>query len=102
MAGKLLPDIVAASLGGVIAGGMLEPSASGTAAFDAAAGFASNGYGEHSPAKYSMFAAPRIEVVMTMMFLIIIMGSTDQRAGQPRGAVLRLRPAARRVEPPSG
>jgi aquaporin Z len=81
-AGKLLPYIVAQVLGAVIAGGVLYLIASGKAGFDVSAGFASNGYGEHSPGKYSMFAALLTEVVMTMMFLIIIMGSTDKRAPQ--------------------
>ena len=81
-ADKLLPYIVAQVLGAVIAGGVLYLIASGKAGFDVSAGFASNGYGEHSPGKYSMFAALLTEVVMTMMFLIIIMGSTDRRAPQ--------------------
>ncbi|MEO8060646.1 MAG: aquaporin Z [Burkholderiales bacterium] len=81
-AGKLLPYIVAQVLGAVIAGGVLYLIASGKAGFDVTAGFASNGYGEHSPGKYSMFAALLTEVVMTAMFLIIIMGSTDKRAPQ--------------------
>jgi aquaporin Z len=81
-AGKLLPYIAAQVLGAVIAGGVLYLIASGKAGFDVTAGFASNGYAEHSPGKYSMFAALLTEVVMTMMFLIIIMGSTDKRAPQ--------------------
>lgn len=81
-ASKLLPYVVAQVLGAVIAGGVLYLIASGKAGFDVTAGFASNGYGEHSPGKYSMFAALLTEVVMTMMFLIIIMGSTDKRAPQ--------------------
>jgi aquaporin Z len=81
-AGKLLPYIVAQVLGAVIAGGVLYLIASGKAGFDVTAGFASNGFGEHSPGKYTMFAALLTEVVMTMMFLIIIMGSTDKRAPQ--------------------
>lgn len=81
-AGKLLPYIVAQVLGAVIAGGVLYLIASGKAGFDVTAGFASNGYGEHSPGKYTMFAALLTEVVMTAMFLIIIMGSTDKRAPQ--------------------
>ncbi|MBN2419527.1 MAG: aquaporin Z [Deltaproteobacteria bacterium] len=80
---ELLPYIVAQVLGGVAAGGILYLIASGKAGFDVSAGFASNGYGEHSPGGYSMFAALITEVVMTMMFLIVILGSTDDRA--PKG-----------------
>ncbi|HKX41804.1 MAG TPA: aquaporin Z [Burkholderiaceae bacterium] len=79
-AGKLLPYIVAQVLGAVVAGGVLYLIASGRAGFDVSAGFASNGYGEHSPGKYSLAAALLTEVVMTMMFLIVIMGATDKRA----------------------
>lgn len=68
-------------LGGVVGAGVLYLIASGQAGFDAAAsGFASNGYGEHSPGQYSMMAGFVCEVVMTMMFLIIILGATDGRA----------------------
>ena len=79
-AGKLLPYIASQVLGAVVAGGVLYLIASGKAGFDVSAGFASNGYGEHSPGKYSMVAALLTEVVMTMMFLIVIMGATDKRA----------------------
>jgi aquaporin Z len=78
----LLPYIVAQVLGAVAAGGVLYLIASGTAGFDAAAGFASNGFAEHSPQGYSMGAALICEVVMTMMFLLVIMGATDKRAPQ--------------------
>ena len=61
-------------------GGVLYLIASGKAGFNLADGFASNGFGEHSPGKFSMTAALVCEVVMTMMFLIVIMGSTDKRA----------------------
>jgi aquaporin Z len=54
--------------------------ASGKAGFNLAAGFASNGYGEHSPGHYSLLAALTCEVVMTMMFLLVILGATDKRA----------------------
>ncbi len=81
-ADKLLPYIVAQVLGGIVAGGVLYLIASGKAGFDVSAGFASNGYGLHSPGQYSLFAALLTEVVMTMMFLLIIMGSTDKRAPQ--------------------
>jgi aquaporin Z len=77
---KLLPYVVAQVLGAAVAGGVLYLIASGKADFSTAGGFASNGFGEHSPGKYSMVAALVCEVVMTMMFLIIIMGSTDKRA----------------------
>lgn len=76
----LLPYIVSQVIGAVAAAGVLYLIASGTAGFDAAAGFASNGYGEHSPHGYSMGAALVAEVVLTAFFLIIIMGATDKRA----------------------
>jgi aquaporin Z len=81
-AGKLLPYIIAQVIGGLIAGGILYVIASGKAGFDVSAGFASNGYGEHSPGGYSLLAALVCEVVMTAFFLIIILGSTDKRAPQ--------------------
>ena len=77
---ELLPYIVAQVVGALIAGGVLYLIASGKAGFDLAGGFASNGYGEHSPDGYSMVAALITEIVMTMMFLFIIMGATDKRA----------------------
>lgn len=79
-ANQLLPYIVAQVLGGIVAGGVLYVIASGAAGFDIAQGFASNGYGEHSPGKYSLLAALVCEVVMTMFFLLVILGATDKRA----------------------
>jgi aquaporin Z len=79
-ANQLLPYIVAQVIGGLIAGGVLYIIASGAEGFDVAAGFASNGYGEHSPGGYTMLSALVIEVVMTMMFLVVILGATDDRA----------------------
>jgi aquaporin Z len=79
-ANKLLPYIVAQVLGAIVAGGVLFVIASGKAGFDVTAGFASNGYGAHSPGGYSLVAALVTEIVMTMMFLLIILGATDKRA----------------------
>ncbi len=77
------PYIVSQVIGGLIAATVLYFIATGQAGFDvAASGFAANGFGEHSPGQYSMTAALISEVVMTMMFLIIIMGATDERAPQ--------------------
>ena len=81
-ANQLLPYIVAQVIGGVLAGGVLYLIASGKTGFDLAGGFASNGYGTHSPGGYSLLAALITEVVLTMMFLLVILGSTDQRAPQ--------------------
>ena len=80
-ASELLPYIIAQVVGGIIAGGVLYVIASGQVGFDVvASGFAANGFGEHSPGKYSLAAALVTEVVMTMMFLIVILGATDKRA----------------------
>ncbi len=81
-ANQLLPYIAAQVLGGLAAGGVLYLIATGKAGFDLAGGFASNGFGEHSPGLYSMQAALVTEIVMTMMFLIVILGATDKRAPQ--------------------
>jgi aquaporin Z len=77
---QLLPYIVAQVIGAVVAAGVLYLIASGKAGFSLAAGFASNGFGEHSPGKYSFGAAAITEVVMTFMFLIVILGATHKRA----------------------
>lgn len=79
-ANQLLPYIIAQVIGGLAAGGVLYLIASGADGFDAATGFASNGFGEHSPGGFSMQSAIIAEVVMTMMFLLVIMGATDRRA----------------------
>jgi aquaporin Z len=81
-ASELLPYIAAQVVGGVVAGGVLFLIASGKAGFDVTAGFASNGYGAHSPGGYSLLAALVTEIVMTMMFLFVILGATDKRAPQ--------------------
>jgi len=78
--GQLFPYIVAQVAGGIAAAGVLYLIASGKAGFDLAGGFASNGYGEHSPGKYSLTSALVCEIVMTFMFLIIIFGTTHKRA----------------------
>ena len=81
-AAQLLPYIVAQVLGALAAGGVLLVIASGRAGFEVSAGFASNGYGAFSPGGYSLVAALVTEIVMTMMFLVIILGATDKRAPQ--------------------
>ena len=91
----LLPYIVAQVAGGIVAGGVLYLIASGKAGFELSAGFASNGYGEHSPGGYGLGAALITEVVMTMMFIFVILGTTDRRAppglaGIPIGLCLAL------------
>ncbi len=81
-ASQLAPYVVAQLVGAVLGGGVLYLIASGKAGFDVSAGFASNGYGAHSPGGYSLQAALITEVVMTMMFLLVILGATDKRAPQ--------------------
>ena len=94
--GREVPHYVLAQvLGGILASTVLYVIASGAAGFDLSAGFASNGYGDHSPGGYSMGAAFVAEVVLTFMFLIVILGSTDKRvpggfAPIPIGLVLTL------------
>jgi aquaporin Z len=79
-AAHLLPYIVSQVAGGVAAAGVLFVIASGNADFSVDGGFASNGYGEHSPGNYTLTAALLTELVMTFMFLIVILGATHKRA----------------------
>jgi len=76
----VVPYVVAQVIGAVAAGAVLYLIASGKAGFDASAGFASNGYGEHSPDGYALTAAIAAEFVLTAFFLIVILGATDKRA----------------------
>lgn len=77
---NILPYIVAQLAGAIAGAGILYLIASGKIGFDVSAGFASNGYGEHSPGGYTLIAALVTEVVMTFFFLIVILGATDERA----------------------
>lgn len=81
--GELLPYILAQVLGAIAGAAVLFIIANGKVGFDVSAGFASNGYAEHSPGGYTLVAALATEVVMTFMFLFIILGATDKRA--PKG-----------------
>lgn len=78
-AAELVPYVIAQVLGGIAAGGVLFLIASGQPGFETA-GFASNGYGEHSPGGYNLTAALICEIVMTFIFLLVILGATDERA----------------------
>jgi aquaporin Z len=94
-ASELVPYVVAQVLGAIAGAGVLYLIASGKAGFDLAGGFASNGYGEHSPGGYGLHAALVCEIVMTFMFLVVILGATDKRApagfaGIPIGLALTL------------
>jgi aquaporin Z len=77
---QLLPYIVSQVLGAIAGAAVLYVIASGNANFNVAAGFASNGFGEHSPGGYSLLAASVCEVVMTAFFLLVILGATDKKA----------------------
>jgi aquaporin Z len=82
-ASELLPYVIAQVVGAIAAAGVLYVIASGATSFDVHAGFASNGYAEHSPGGYSLLVCIVAEVVLTAFFLIVIMGATDGRA--PKG-----------------
>ena len=79
-AGQIIPYIIAQVIGAVLAAGLLYVIASGKAGFDLAGGFASNGYGDHSPGKYSLMSGFVMEVTMTAIFLFVIMGATHGKA----------------------
>jgi aquaporin Z len=81
-AAEVIPYIIAQVIGAIIGAFILYLIASGKADFALSAGFASNGYGDHSPGKYTLFAGLVAEVVLTFMFLLVILGATDGRAPQ--------------------
>jgi aquaporin Z len=94
-AAEVIPYIVAQVIGGIIAAAVLYVIASGKAGFDLSGGFAANGYGAHSPGGYALSSAFIAETVLTFMFLLVILGSTDKRvaigfAPIPIGLVLTL------------
>jgi aquaporin Z len=82
-ASEILPYIVAQVIGAIVGAGILYVIASGKAGFSTAGGFAANGFGDNSPGKYALIACLVTEVVMTFFFLVIILGSTHNRA--PKG-----------------
>jgi aquaporin Z len=79
---ELLPYIIAQVVGGIAAGGVLYLIAMGQAGFSVTAGFASNGYGAHSPGGYTLLSALIVEIVMTMFFIFVILSAIDKRAPQ--------------------
>jgi aquaporin Z len=79
---ELIPYIVVQIIGAIVAAGVLYIIASGKAGFDVTSGFAANGYGVHSPGGYSLTAGLVMEIVMTLFFILVILGSTDKRAPQ--------------------
>ena len=79
-AGQVIPYVVAQVIGAIAAAALLYAIAKGAPGFDLAKGFATNGYGEHSPGHYDLMSALIMEVVMTMVFLFVIMGSTHGKA----------------------
>ncbi len=85
---ELVPYVISQLIGGILAGAVLYIIATGKAGFDvSASGFASNGYGEHSPGGYSLYAALVCEVVLTGFFIFIIMGATDRLAPAGFGGI---------------
>lgn len=83
----LIPYWIAQVLGAVAAAGVLYVIASGKEGFSLVGGFASNGYAEHSPGGYSLVACLVAEIVLTMFFLLIVMGATDKRSPQGFAAI---------------
>jgi aquaporin Z len=81
-ASELAPYVVAQVIGAVLGAGVLYLIASGASGFDVGGGFASNGYGDHSPGGYSLHAGFLAEAVLTFMFLVVILGATHKKAPQ--------------------